>query len=109
MARERFIDVDFTVLVASHAPSEITPSIKSSTRWPFQKASALYVSNRRNLTNCSSEILTRLNTRFAPLGPKHNLPAYAANDLPKLVSRINTIHSGRTRASENQRIQKELV
>jgi hypothetical protein len=105
----RFIDVDFTVLVASDAPVEVTSRVKASTRWAFQKASALYVPDQSDLTKRSSDTLTRLNTRFASLGPTHNLPAYPANDFPKLVARIKTIHSSRTRASENYEIQRELV
>jgi hypothetical protein len=105
----RFIHVDFTVVVASEAPPNTTLKIKSSTRWAFQKASALYIFDRSDLTNRSSEINARLNNRFAPVGPTHNVPAYTAGDFPKLVERINLIHSGRTRASENQGSHRELL
>jgi hypothetical protein len=68
----------------------------------FQKASALHVFDRSNHTNCTSEIIAQLNTRFSPLGLKHNLPAYAMRNFLKLAARVNSIHSTRTRASENQ-------
>jgi molybdopterin-guanine dinucleotide biosynthesis protein len=105
----RFIDVDFTVLVASDAPVETSPRVKGSTRWALQKASALYVPDRTERTNHSNEILTRLNSRFAALGPRNNVPVYAAKDFPRLVTRINTIHSGRTGAHENHKFQREVV
>jgi molybdopterin-guanine dinucleotide biosynthesis protein len=98
----RFIDVDFAVLVTSDALLEAAPKMKSSTRWAFQKASALYVSDRSGLTKRSPEILARLNTRFAPFGPTHNISAYAADEVPKLVACLSSIHSHRTRASGNQ-------
>jgi hypothetical protein len=100
----RFINVDFAVLVASQALLESAPKIKSSTRWAFQKASALYVSDRSErdeVTEGSSQVFSRLNTRFAPLDPTHNMSAYAADDFPKLVARISRIHSDRTRVSGN--------
>jgi hypothetical protein len=97
----RHIDVDFAVLVASEALLEGAPKIKSSTRWAFQKASALYVADRSGATKRSTKIFVRLNTRFAALGPTRNISAYTADDFPKLVARVNRIHSNRTRASEN--------
>ena len=94
----RFIDVDVAVLVAS----EITAKIKGSTRWAFQKVSALYLSDRSDLTNRSKEIVTRLNTRFTPLELKHNVPAYGTSDFPKLVAHVSRIHSARRHESQNQ-------
>ena len=95
----RFIDVDVAVLVASEA----TAKIKSSTRWAFQKASALYLFDRSDLTNRSNEIVTRLNTRFTPPDLTHNVPAYGISDLPKLVAHVSRIHSARTHENQNQR------
>ena len=69
---------------------------------PFQKASALYAFDRSNDTDCTSETIAQLNTRFSPLGLKHNLQAYAMRDFFKLAARVNSIHSTRTRASEDQ-------
>ena len=94
----RFIDVDVAVLVAS----EITAKIKGSTRWAFQKASALYLSDRNDLTNRSKEIVAQLNTRFTPLDLKHNVPAYGTSDFPKLVAHVSRIHSARRHESQNQ-------
>jgi hypothetical protein len=94
----RFIDVDVTVLVASEAATKI----KGSTRWAFQKASALYLCVNSGQTNRSSEIVSRLNTRFKPLDLKHNVPAYGRSDFPKLVAHVNRIHSARTHVSQNQ-------
>lgn len=98
----QFIDVDFAVLVARDGPVKITAKIKGSTRWPFQKASALYLFDGGEVTNLPSEIITQLKTRFAHLGLRHNLPTYAASDFSKLVARVNHVHSARTRASEGQ-------
>jgi molybdopterin-guanine dinucleotide biosynthesis protein len=94
----RFIDVDFTVVVAGDAPLKI----KGSTRWAFQKVSALYVPGPSHLTGGPSEITKRLSIRFASPGSAHNVPAYAGSDLPKLAALINRIHSRRTRANEYQ-------
>ena len=96
----KFIDVDFAVLVASETLLEAAPKVKSSTRWAFQKASALYLSDRSGATKRSTKIFARFNTRFA-LGPPQNILAYAADDFPKLVARVNRVHSDRTRASGN--------
>lgn len=97
----RFINVDFAVLVASDALLKTTPRVKSSTRWAFQKASALYVADQSEIVEGSSDIFSRLNTRFAPLDLTHNMSAYAADDFQKLVARISRIHSDRTRVSGN--------
>jgi hypothetical protein len=93
----RFIDVDVAVLVAGDA----TTKIKGSTRWAFQKATALYLFDQNDLTH-SSETVTRLDTRFKPLGLNHNLPVYASNDFPKLAAHVNDIHSARAQESQNQ-------
>ena len=95
----KFIDVDFAVLVASNAVLEAAQKLKSSTRWAFQKASALYLSNPSSATKRSSEIFARLNSRFAPLSQTPNLSGYAADDFPQLVARVNRIHSDRTHLS----------
>jgi molybdopterin-guanine dinucleotide biosynthesis protein len=94
----RFIDVDFTVLVTRDNTGEFTSKIKGSTRWAFQKASALYVFDQNDRTNRPSESITQLNTRFALLGLKQKTPAYASRDFLKLVESVNRIHSARTRA-----------
>ena len=83
----RFIDVDFAVLVASGADSKI----KSSVRWAFQKASAVYVFNQSD--NRPSETVELLNTKFGPVGVKRSLPAYTPSDFPRVVEYINEVHS----------------
>jgi hypothetical protein len=98
----RFIDVDFAVLVARVNPADATTKIKGSTRWAFEKASALYVFDQSDGANHSSETISRLNTRFTLLGLKQKTLTYAAGDFPKLVARVIRIHSTRIGASENQ-------
>jgi molybdopterin-guanine dinucleotide biosynthesis protein len=96
----RFIDVDFAVLVTRDDTGKAAPKIKGSTRWAFQKASALYVFDQNDGANRPSESITQLNTRFALLGLKQKTPAYASTDFPKLVESVNRIHSARTRVSK---------
>jgi hypothetical protein len=98
----RFIDVDFAVLVTSDAPVKVSAKIKGSTRWALRKASALYVFDQSHVAHHPSQSISRLNTRFNLLGLKQKAPTYASSDFPKLVARVNGIHSARTRASENQ-------
>jgi molybdopterin-guanine dinucleotide biosynthesis protein len=94
----QFIDVDFTVLVAS----DLSTKVKSSTRWAVEKASALYVFDPSPLADYSNEIIARLNTRFTYPHLKHNPRVYTTSDLPKLVAHVGTIHSARVRESQNQ-------
>jgi hypothetical protein len=88
--------------VARDNPAKSTAKIKGSTRWAFEKASALYVFDQSDGANHSSETISRLNTRFTLLGLKQKTLAYAPRDFPKLVAHVNHIHSTRTGASENQ-------
>jgi len=104
----RFVDVDFAVLVASDGSQNTSPKIKGSTRWAFQKASALYIFDRTNLTRPRSETIAELNARFAHSNSNPNLPAYRNGDFRKLVAQVNRVHSTRTRASENQGTSREL-
>jgi hypothetical protein len=94
----RFVDVDFTVLVAS----DLSEKIKGSTRWAIQKTSALYVFNRSGPTNPVSEITNRLSARFNFPNLTHNVPAYSTSDFPKLVAHVSRIHSARTHESQYQ-------
>ena len=105
----RFIDVDFAVVVASDNPAKSTAKIKGSTRWAFEKASALYVFDQSDVANHSSEAISRLTTRFTLLGLKQKTQAYAPSDFPKLVAHVNRIHSTRTGKSQNQGSKKELI
>src|SRR5712671_3534296 len=83
-----FIDVDFTVLVTGGADTKI----KSSARWAFQKASAVYQFDQTNQTS-PSETVELLNKRFGLAGLQRSLSAYATSDLPCLVKRIQQVHS----------------
>jgi molybdopterin-guanine dinucleotide biosynthesis protein len=95
----RFVDVDFTVLVASDGqPGK--GNLKSSTRWAFQKASALYVFPRSDLTVPSTEIISRLSERYATPGFKHSVPTYSPGDFPKLVAQVYSVHSSRARSCD---------
>ncbi|HEY0430704.1 MAG TPA: hypothetical protein VGC61_02765 [Pyrinomonadaceae bacterium] len=89
----RYIDCDFTVLVASDVPGPARSKIKNSTRWAFQKASALYVFDRNDLTVPPTEIISRLSDRFAA-------PTYTTSDFPKLVAEVNKVHSTRLGVSK---------
>jgi hypothetical protein len=84
----RFIDVDFAVLVTGGA----TTKIKSSARWAFQKALALYFFDQSDKIS-PKESVELLNTKFYSLGRKRSLPAYGTSDLPRLVERIAKLHS----------------
>jgi hypothetical protein len=83
----RFVDVDFAVLVTG-----ADKRIKSSARWAFQKASAVYQFDQTNQPS-PSEAVELLNRKFGPLGLKRSLPDYATSDFPRLVEDINRIHS----------------
>jgi hypothetical protein len=114
----RFTDVDFAVLVTGGAGTKI----KSSARWAFQKASAVYLFDRtrpfqkpdreggpvthlalphdqasETKTNQTSpsETVELLNKKFGSIGLKRSLPAYSASDLPRLVEQIEQVHSVR--------------
>jgi hypothetical protein len=124
----QFIEVDFAVLVTGGAATKI----KSSARWAFQKASAVYLFDQAN--GCSpNETVELLNKRFGPLGLKRFLqprpgvpsaaaplawkraarlgtpvtPAYATSDFPKLVERIKQVHS--KTSSVTTRLERGLV
>jgi molybdopterin-guanine dinucleotide biosynthesis protein len=83
-----FIDVDFAVLVTGGAEIKI----KSSARWAFQKASAVYLFDQINQTS-PSETVELLNKKFGPVGLQRSLPAYATSDFPRLVKQIKQVHS----------------
>jgi molybdopterin-guanine dinucleotide biosynthesis protein len=112
----RFIDVDFTVLVTGGADTKI----KSSARWAFQKASAIYqfdqtrprqkpdreggptthlalphgrASDTKTNQASPSETVELLNKKFGLAGLQRSLPAYATSDFPSLVKRIKQVHS----------------
>lgn len=88
----RFFDVDFAVLVTGGADTKI----KSSARWAFQKASAVYLFDQTNQTS-PSEAVEILKNKFGPVGLERSLhpgpPVFPTNDFPRLVELINQIHS----------------
>jgi hypothetical protein len=83
----KFLDVDFTVLVARGSDDKI----KASTRWPFQKASALYLFEPNDGIVDTS--LVRLHQRFAPLELHKDVPTYTSKEFPQLVTRLRQIPS----------------
>ena len=89
----RFIEVDFAVLVTGDADTKI----KSSARWAFQKAAAVYLLDQSNQIS-PSETVDLLNAKFRPVGLNRTLPAYAAKDFPRLVERITKLHGDASRA-----------
>jgi hypothetical protein len=111
-----FIDVDFAVLVTGGKDTKI----KSSARWAFQKASAVYLfdqtrpcqkpdreeepvthlafphgraSDTKTNQTSPSETVELLNKKFGPVSLQRSLPAYATSDFPSLVKRIKQVHS----------------
>jgi molybdopterin-guanine dinucleotide biosynthesis protein len=100
----RFVDVDFAVLVTGGADTKI----KSSARWAFQKASAVYLFDQTNQIS-PSETVQLLNSKFGPVGLNRSLPAYATSDFPKLVERITKIHSTSSGPLVRLRLESGLV
>jgi len=86
----RFIDVDFAVLVTGGANIRI----KSSTRWAFEKASAIYLFDQTNST-IPEENVDLLRCRFSSSRLNNYLPTYTRRSFPKLVEQISLAHSGR--------------
>ncbi|MCU1268622.1 MAG: hypothetical protein JWM21_4940 [Acidobacteria bacterium] len=97
----QFVEVDFAVLVTGGADTKI----KSSARWAFQKASAVYLFDQTNQTS-PNKTVELLNRKFGPVGLQRSLhakqaarlgspvlPAYARGDFPKLLERINQTHA----------------
>jgi len=78
----KFIDVDFAVVAAGWGNGRI----KSSARWAFQKASALYLFAR----NDESDKIDLLNRASSA-----TLPIYTSTDITRLVTQIRDIHSSR--------------
>jgi hypothetical protein len=114
----RFTDVDFAVLVTGGAGTKI----KSSARWAFQKASAVYLFDRtrpfqkpdreggpvthlalphgrasdtKTNQTSPSETVELLNKKFGSIGLKRSLPAYGVRDFSELVEQIEQVHSVR--------------
>lgn len=86
----RFIDVDFAVLVTGGAGT----SIKSSTRWAFEKASAIYLFDQKN-SSIPEASVDLLNRRFSTSRLNNPLPTYTRSLFPGLVEQISLAHSRR--------------
>lgn len=98
----QFIDVDYAVVVTSPMNGKAAPKIKGSTRWAFQKASALYVFGQGNDANLRRESIAPLPTRLSLLGLSKQTPTYVSSEFPNLVESVNRIHSARLRENGNQ-------
>ena len=83
----RFVDVDFTVLVAGGPETKI----KSSARWAFQKASAAYVFDQTQLMN-PQQYFDLLNNRFSA-SRQNQFSTYTPENFPELVEKISKVHS----------------
>ena len=86
----RFIDVDFTVMVALAQGGKIKPSARRA----LQKSSALYLFEKER------DVATRARVRFASWlqsSPERDtlgaLPVYTREDLPSLIARVQVIHA----------------
>ncbi|MDT4965328.1 MAG: hypothetical protein QOJ64_65 [Acidobacteriota bacterium] len=95
----QFIDVDFGILVTGGADTKI----KSSARWAFQKASAVYLFDQTT----PGDAVDSLNNKFGPLGLERSLPTYPTDDFPRLVERINQIHALRSDVATLQNFRGE--
>lgn len=85
----KFIDVDFGVLVARGSEGKI----KSTARWAFQKASALYQFDQSDAPDEGSENIVALQRRLALAGLRKDLSVYSSREFPRLIERIKQIHS----------------
>jgi hypothetical protein len=94
----QFVNVDFTVLVGGNQAHSKSKAIKGSTRWAYEKASALY-----QYDNAASpgDMAKDLSKRFANSKIERPIPTYTSEDLSILVSSINQIHLNRTQLTED--------
>ena len=81
----QFLDVDFGVLVTRDKPH---PQIKRSSRWAFEKASALFVFDQLNIEDSPS--LLQLQNRFER---GKQLPTFTSNNLSSLVATLKSVHT----------------
>jgi molybdopterin-guanine dinucleotide biosynthesis protein len=86
----KFVDVDFSVLVVN---IDEQARIKGSTRWAFEKASALYTSET---TVDTSPALFHLTSKYSSDSEKNEVPVYAASEFSKLLARVQHVHELRT-------------
>jgi hypothetical protein len=98
----RFIDVDFAVLVTGGADTKI----KSSARWAFEKAAAVYLFDQTDEIS-PSQAVEILNRKFGPVGLNRFLPAYGSGDSGRLVQRIKHVHTNVSAACDSGRVLPE--
>jgi len=92
----QFVDVDFTVLVGRNRTDAKSRAIKSSTRWAYEKASALYQYDK----DPSCGLVEDLRKRFATSPVARELDMYSSRTLSSLVSNISRVHFRRTLSAE---------
>ncbi|HEY9502676.1 MAG TPA: hypothetical protein VIR01_13670 [Pyrinomonadaceae bacterium] len=95
----QFVDVDFTVLVGSSQEPSKARAIKNSTRWAYEKASALYQYDFERTPGDLSKVLSK---RFANLNGGRTIPTFSSETFSSLVSGINRIHLFQTRFPETE-------
>lgn len=83
----KFFDVDFSVLVVNvNEPARV----KSSTRWAFEKASALYT------LDPATPALYHLKTKYSGDTGQSEIPVYVPVEFRKLLARVQQIHALRS-------------
>lgn len=95
----RFIDVDFAVLVTGGAGTKI----KSSARWAFEKAAAVYLFDQTDEIS-PSQTVEILNRKFRLVRLNRFLPAYGSRDSGRLVQRIKHVHANVSAACGSGRV-----
>jgi hypothetical protein len=86
----KFLDVDFAILVAAHADTSTTPRIKSSTRWAYQKATALYT------LGPSSDVMAQLQNRYPNVNVELSRSAYTSASFGELLFAISALSAQRS-------------
>jgi molybdopterin-guanine dinucleotide biosynthesis protein len=86
----RFVDVDFTVMVAPAQGAKIKPSARRA----LQKSSALYLfENERDVATQAREQFASWLQSSPERDALGALPVYTREDLPSLITRIQAIHA----------------
>jgi len=96
----QFVDVDFTVLVGRSRTDAKSRAIKSSTRWAYEKASALYQYDQDQ--SSGGAMAEDLRKRFAGSPVGREIEIYSSKTLSSLVSDISRIHFNRTLLAETR-------
>jgi molybdopterin-guanine dinucleotide biosynthesis protein len=85
----RFIEVDFTVMVA-HANGG---KIKASARHALQKTSAFFLFENEENATAARERFASWRQSFTDNDLTYALPVYTREELPQLITRVQTIHA----------------